>query len=289
MKLEELVGTVGDFVQLSGLDAGRDSLVDASAMNWSRADIVLTGLSFERVKVKGKEIRPSLVECKFNQCRFEQVKADNAFWGAGDSWSECDFNEVRMLGAISPANRFTTCIFGRTIFEGYHPFDTVYECCEFVDCTFLGLKAPYLTRKAVNPEAELKILSTSVLFKSCKFTRTKFRGCHFANVRFESCTFDEPVIEHSDFSDCIANPKWWRDDQQGAPMAALLEDVVELAAKKLGSQCKTVSVLRQFLLDLELDPAVKNEYVKRTVDDIPDEEQDALEKEFIDMGERYSP
>lgn len=288
MMLEELIGAKGDFTHLAGLEAGRDPMVDASAMNWNRADIVLTNLMFERVRLKGKQVRPNLVECSFDKCRFERIKSDNSFWGAGDKWSECDFSDVRMLGAISPANRFDACNFSRVVLEGYHPFDTVFEDCTFEGCTFTGLKAPYLTRKAENPDPELKILSTSVLFRNCKFIRTKFRGCYFTNIRFEGCTFDEPVIEHCDFTDCIANPKWWRDDQQGMPFLGYLEEVIDMVSRKLGSGSKAALAFMKVKAECERDPKAADHYATRVINEMPYEEMCAIEKEWDELSERYS-
>lgn len=288
MMLEELIGTEGDFIHLAGLRADRDRMVDASAMNWNRANIVLTNLSFDHVRLKNKEIRPNLVECSFTKCRFDRLKSDNSFWGAGDKWSDCEFNDVQMLGAVSPANRFKASRFSRVVFEGYHPFDTVFEACEFTDCVFVGLKAPYLTRKAENPDPELKILSTSVLFRNCKFIRTKFRGCYFANIHFEGCTFDEPVIEHCDFNDCIANPKWWRDDQQGMPFLGYLEEVIDMVSRKLGPKSKATLAFRKVRAECERDPAAADQYATRVISEIPYEEMCAIEKEWDELSERYS-
>ena len=221
----------GDADEILCLPRDQEGFLDLSTEPWAETAVVLRGLRFSRLKLKGVEVGSNFVACQFEASVFVEIRSEERFWGADDLWSHCTFRNVNLQGMISPGNKFTDCRFENARLLGFRPFNTVFESCTFENLTLEGYR----------PEGE-------TLFRRCQFKRPQFSGCWFARTRFEDCVVSEPTVRDCVFTGATASPApWWSpQDTESDPFLSFLDSVLTLVVKKLGQDHMLVQRVTAF-------------------------------------------
>lgn len=285
VKLEKLLGQSGNVHELLGLSRSSDGYFDLSKANWN-SRIVLSGLSFERVRLVSKVIGVNIVNSKFQNCHFENIESDNSFWGASNEWTGCVLKQVSMYQAICPQNRFDSCRFESMNLVGSSAYETIFTNCVFEDLQLEGFQAE---RSRQNSKPFADIPDASLTFVGCQFLRPSFRGCRFANIEFSKCAVTEAKVLGSDVAAAKADTAWWRPDDSSDPFIVVLDEILAMLEGALGVQSKAHLQFAGYR-DAYLSGANRSQDFSACLysKDVPDCEIESVEDSLRDISSRYS-
>lgn len=258
------------------------TLQDISKDKWASTPAIIKGVTLDRVRLANRSIMPDFRECTCSGCVFDRVRTDSHFWGAGNVWKECVFQDARLIEVGSPANRFERCRFLRTEFLSYMAADTVYLGCTFTETSFLGLGAYVATTTSGHPE--LLALNehlpwgskTALGFIGCRFERCCFANSMLRNVLFAGCEMTDVTARTCDFTGVRSDRQWWPDTAQCDLYHALVDAMIETAAAACGPESVVAGKLQRAREDLRAGKRVDLTEVMYALD-VPDSEIEALE------------
>jgi len=285
VKLEKLLGQSGKVHELLGLSRSADGYFDLSKANWN-SQIVLSGLSFEQVRLASMVIGVNIVNSKFQNCHFESIESDNSFWGAGNEWTGCVLKRVSMYQAICPQNRFDSCRFENMNLVGSSAYESAFTNCLFEDLQLEGFRAEP-SRQNGKPFADIP--GASLTFVGCQFLRPSFRGCRFANIEFSKCAVTEPKVMGSDIAVAKADPVWWRPDDSSDPFVVVLDDILAMLGVELGAQSKAYLQFARYR-EAYLSGSNRSQDFSACLysNDVPDCEIESIEDSLLEVSGRFA-
>lgn len=285
--VEQLVGLTGDLAVMAGLPRDADGWRNAGRLSWTGRGVALTNLTADRIRLEDTIVNPRFVSCKLRRSLFKKLKTDGGLFGAQDNWTECEFDDVWAVQPIMAQSRFVKCVFRRGQFDALHPYDTVFDGCEFHDVKVFGLKCLPISRPPTNPE--FHILGESVLFRNCRFVRPSFTGCNFQNVWFEESTVTDAVFDDCDFSGIKSDVQWWGGAPNVDPFVSFLREAIDMAVANLGPACRAGAVMSKFLHDYQHGNVEKMGYANCLYDGtVPDYELDRIEHDLTALERKFS-
>jgi hypothetical protein len=146
---------------------GRVKIRESDYLDFDRVD--LAGEDFSGRKLVGFSAEAS----RFRECRFERLKVENAYFGAGMEKSEyvdCSFDRSRIRAPAPGRVRFVRCSFRDVRLREWFCWDA-----DFIDCVFTG-KAKKMIFNADSPEQR-------------GHTVNEYRGNDFGGMDLVDCVF----------------------------------------------------------------------------------------------------
>lgn len=251
---------------------------------------VIRGESFDGCDLQRKVVRANFVECTFNACRFNGLRAEDTFWGASNQWTNCTFSNCDCSGLISPQNRFEDCTFVDFAFTKYAPCETTFINTTFESVRFTALKAqPNFRNTTIRrqiaalwfyPEiVELDERRASVLFRKCTFASPRFRRAYFDHMVFDSCEIQSPEFIGCSFVG-IQNlqDRWWADTDETNPEYQYVIEIQQKIEECLGQSSAAFKLSRQWLNQLPSSSSHGDWFEYLLDNDIPDNECDIVER-----------
>jgi len=286
MSLYDLENRSGDIVELMAISRGSDGIADLSSLDWPEALTVLRGLTFSRVKLDGVEIRPNLVECIIEDSTFSRLRSHAHFWGAEDRWSRCRFTDMELKDVISPQSRFEDCLFQNVSLVNYHPCETVFLRCTFIDTRFFSMKVEAATGLAKHAELGQGV---STVFSECSLSHCLFENCYFDGMEFRTSAFVNVTAENCDFTGATADNRWWRDSMEGVPFVAFLDEVLVMIRTRLGEKSVAFEAMQAYVDDFRSGQTSNRDYSACLFDGrVPYAELRRIEGALDEIEARYA-
>lgn len=257
MSLYDLEDRSGDIVELMAISRGSDGVADLASLDWPEALTVLRDLTFSRVRLEDVEVRPNLVECVIEDSTFSRLRSRAHFWGAEDRWSRCRFTDVELQDVISPQSRFEDCVFQNVSLVNYHPCETVFSRCTFIDTRFFGMKVEAATGLAKHAELDQGV---STVFSECSLSHCLFENCYFDGVEFRASAFVDVTAENCDFTGVITDKRWWGNSMEGDPFIAFLDEVLVMIKTRLGEKSIALKVMQAYVDDFRSGQTSSKDY-----------------------------
>lgn len=296
MIISKLLNGSGSARKLLGVR--EEGILDVSGDNWNATSGVLSGIVFKRISLRDTGVRPTFVECQFDDSVFISLRTNGQFWGAMNLWMRCSFENLKLDKVISPQNRFVDCAFTNCTFRKYQPCETAFVSCVFHQLKIDGFHAKpnmrnvrlrkKLTEKWPFPELEsMDNQGLSVLFKKCHFETPEFINCRFENVAFTASTFITPRISDCDLSGVVSDLQWWSDTRTHEPDAAYKEALIDEITRRLGKDSWTFGKVKECLAKYQ-GKEFRIKWSRYVIDGgIPDEEYDILEQIIDSLRGRF--
>lgn len=252
--------------------------------------VVIRGESFDGCDLQRKVVRANFVECTFNGCHFSELRAEDAFWGAANRWTNCTFSNCDCSGLISPQNRFEDCTFVDFAFTKFRPCETAFINTTFDSARFTALKAqpnsrnPTIRRQIAElwpyPEiAELHERRASVLFRKCTFASPRFQRAYFNHMVFDSCQIQSPeLIGCSFFGIQNLQNKWWTETDQANPEYQYVLEIQQKIGERLGMSSTAFQLSQQWLNQLPTSSSHADWFDYLLNNAVPDDECDVVER-----------
>jgi uncharacterized protein YjbI with pentapeptide repeats len=286
MNIYDLENRNGNAAELLGIER-EGEIVDLSPLDWERPLIVLRGLMFDHVLLKGVKIRPNLVECRITDSIFADLESRSHFWGAGNVWAHCQFSRVRMQDVIAPQCRFDECTFDDVTLSAFRLCETIFSNCTFNRISFSGMRAK--ERSYLLSAPELDKLGASGGFLRCSFRKPTFENCYFRGVAFNQCSVLEPQISNCDFSGIISDEPWWNHATSCDPFAAFLDEILQLVEKQLGAESSAFVAMKKYIDDYTSGQTNSKDYTACLFDgSVPYADLQKIEKGLEAIELQYS-
>lgn len=286
MNIYDLVDRAGDANTILELAPGPDGLADISAADWGGALVVLRGLTFRKVKLEGRGVRPNFVECHVEGSTFRRLTSHGHFWGAGNIWRNCTFDRVTMENVMSPQTRFENCRFAHLDLTQYRPCETIFSGCEFTGLRVLGMRA--VDASGFSGFPEIAELGASLIFDDCTLEAPSFRNCYFNAVAFRRCRIRGPVAQACVFSGIASDDVWWPPEAEGDPFLAFLDEVLDAMRTALGEGSASHKALLAYTDDFSSGRTQSDDYSACLYDGtVPGEELDIISDVIDKIEARY--
>lgn len=274
--IERLLNNSGNFREI--LDLPSSNSIDLSSTCWNEHFVVVRGIQFDHMTISKTGFATNFVECRFDDCTFEEIVSDGHFSGAGNEWSDCRFKKCKFTDLIAPQSRFRNCVFDEIEIAGLRLCQTA-----FIDCAFLAVSVRGLATRKTGDRSRQLIETTSkgatALFQNCNFENSNFTACKFNEVCFEKCEVTETQFNNCSFDDVISRDQWLNQIQNGDPFIAFLAAAISEIRGELGDKCKSIQALRQFQESYEAKQTTCKDYSAVLYDgSVSDQELDVVEK-----------
>lgn len=242
--VDALLNARGDVRQALSLPDGAVNWSDRQ--DWLRLE-VLRGLGFNDFRVSHVDVGLNFISCEFSNCLFKSLRVENHFWGAGDVWQSCVFEECDMMGMIAPMNSFQGCRFNKSKLQNFKPHQTIFSETVFANCTIQGLRAQSIrNNQMIN--ADMDQSCGQLLFRDCSFVDVEFRQCYFQDVIFERCTWGRTTADECSFDGVVSDVTWWQA-QRVDPFTAFLGKALELIRRKCGPESAAHKEFENYLIE----------------------------------------
>ena len=283
--IDKLMGKAGDVLSILDCEP-RVGRIDVSDDAWDRRPEILTGLSFRRISLVGKEILVNFARCDFNDSEFVRLSSEHHFWGISNQWQECVFASVDLLRPLSPMNSFVDCHFSASKFVNYRPYQTLFQKCTFEKNEIVGMRAELVLNSSTrNPQLLDRV--AKVVFKDCTFKDTLFRACFFEGIEFENCRFENTKAQESEFHRIISKDRWWTD-QKADPFVSFLLKVLEMIRQQCGPASTAYSAVGNYLLDYTSGKNKGRDFSACLYSgNVPDSELDRIEPELTKVLAKF--
>ncbi len=224
-----------------------DGAVDWSdRQDWLRLE-VLRNLEFNDFRVSQVDVGLNFISCEFSNCLFKSLRVENHFWGAGDVWQSCAFEECDMKGMIAPMNTFRGCRFDKLRLQNFKPHQTLFVGTVFANCTIQGLRAQSIrNNQMIN--ADMDPSRGQLLFRDCSFVDVQFRQCYFQDVIFERCTWDGTTASECSFDGVVSDETWWEVQRVDA-FTAFLSSALELIRRECGPESAAHKAFENYVIE----------------------------------------
>ena len=241
---DQLIGAKGAARAILGLShAGLVEWTDAADL--ARLEVIRE-VRFDAFSLARAEVGLDFVECGFTRCTFRDLKTQGHLWGAGDRWTDCDFENCDLRRMIAPVNSFKRCRFDGVSVMHFKPHQTLFEDCSFSRCTIEGMKAHLISNsQIVNREVEG---AGQLVFRNCRFDVIAFHQCFFEGVVFEQCTFANTTAMACNFDGVVSDCTWW-SAQKLDPFTVFLAKALDLIRAKCGRDSAAYREFEAYVVD----------------------------------------
>jgi uncharacterized protein YjbI with pentapeptide repeats len=276
----------GNIRTILGVDG--EELLDISHADWANRFEVIRGLELNRVRLADTKVAVNFVECSFDLCEFSHIETQSHFFGAGNIWRGCKFDNLDFVDIISPQSRFIDCEFRDSRIRGFRLCQTLFDSCQFFKCKIGGIAS----RSVGNPSMQLPEVSklgANALFQSCGFSGIAFEGCRLDKVGFADCQIADNEFTNCDFSEAIGDDTWMKQLPKGDPFLAFLDALLEGIEKQLGSDSAAMRELSSYSDSYRSGKTTSKDYSACLYSGrVPDQELDDLQK-TLDQTEAAFP
>jgi uncharacterized protein YjbI with pentapeptide repeats len=241
--IDKLTNRRGNIRDILGIDG--ESLLDISRADWANRYEVIRGLELNRVRLADTKVAVNFVECSFDQCEFSHLESESNFFGGGNTWRRCVFDNVELIDMISPQSRFIDCEFRAARIRGFRLCQTLFDTCQFANCVIDGIAS----RSMGDPSMQLPEVAktgATALFRACGFSGTAFEGCRFDKIAFNDCQIADTEFVNCDFSEAIGKDAWLKLVPKGDPFLAFLDALLAGIQKQLGNNSAAMRELSSY-------------------------------------------
>ena len=251
----------------------QDGYRDLSSPDWASSSVVLSNLAISGGQLRSTQVRPRFVNSRFEGCLFEDLRIDNALFGAGDEWQGCKFIQVSISRPTITRNRFVFCHVQNSTWAGARANETVFESCVFVGTSFVGFSV---------------VAGKRARFIRCRFESVSFEQCRFRGVAFEECTFESPVVQSCDFEGATGKPQWWRPEQSTDAFLGWLDELLRFVGGRLGTHSAAYVELSRYRDQYASGAVADRDFAARLYDRtrVPYEEAAQLEEGIGELLKR---